>query len=78
MNFLHYKDNKFFWIIKIYFIFCAQGESRTRTSLQTADFESAGSTIPPLGHIIENKRISVVTFLKSHRDDIPHHQDVRN
>ena len=25
---------------------------------------------------IENKRISVVTFLKSHRDDIPHHQDV--
>ena len=56
---------------------CAQGESRTRTSLQTADFESAGSTIPPLGQVIENKRISVVTFLKSHCDDIPHHQDVQ-
>ena len=29
-----------------------------------------------LGIEIENKRISVVTFLKSHCDDIPHHQDV--
>ena len=74
MNF-QYKDNKNISIFQIFF-FCAQGESRTRTSLQMADFESAGSTIPPLGHIIENKRISVVTFLKSHCDDIPHHRDV--
>lgn len=29
----------------------ARSESRTRTSLRTADFESAGSTIPPPGHI---------------------------
>ena len=28
-------------------------------------------------NIIENKRISVVTFLKSHCDDIPHHRDVQ-
>ena len=77
MNLSTTKITIFFWIIKIYFIFfCAQGESRTRTSLQTAAFESAGSTILPLGHIIENKRISVVTFLKSHYDDIPHHRDV--
>ena len=74
MNF-QYKDNENISIFQIFF-FCTQGESRTRTSLQMADFESAGSTIPPLGHIIENKRISVVTFLKSHCDDIPHHQDV--
>ena len=77
MNF-QYKDNNFFLNYQnLFYLFCAQGESRTRTSLQTADFESAGSTIPPLGHIIENKRISVVTFLKSHCDDIPHHRDVQ-
>ena len=35
-----------------------------------------GLPFPHLGIEIENKRISVVTFLKSHRDDIPHHQDV--
>ena len=32
----------------------ARGETRTHTSLRTADFESAGSTIPPLGHIKKN------------------------
>ena len=36
----------------------ARGETRTLTSFRMADFESAASTIPPLGHkflfIIEN------------------------
>lgn len=36
-----------------------------------------GLPFPHSGIVIENKRISVVTFLKSHRDDIPHHQDVQ-
>ena len=31
----------------------------------------------PHSGIDGNKRISVVTFLKSHSDDIPHHQDVQ-
>ena len=30
--------------------FGASGETRTRTSLRTADFESAASTIPPPRH----------------------------
>ena len=36
-----------------------------------------GLPFPHSGIEIENKRISVVTFLKSHCDDIPHHQDVQ-
>ena len=35
--------------------FCARGETRTRTSSRTTDFESVGSTIPPLGHRWEQK-----------------------
>ena len=31
----------------------------------------------PHSGINGNKRISVVTFMKSHSDDIPHHQDVQ-
>ena len=36
-----------------------------------------GLPFPHSGIEIENKRISVVTFLKSHCDDIPHHKDVQ-
>lgn len=53
------------------------GETRTHTPLKALDFESSSATITTPWHIIENKRISVVTFLKSHCDDIPHHQDVQ-
>lgn len=35
-----------------------------------------GLPFPHSGIVIENRRISVVTSLKSHRDDIPHHQAV--
>ena len=73
MNF-QYKDNENISIFQIFF--STMGETRTHTPLKVLDFESSSATITTLWHIIENKRISVVTFLKSHCDDIPHHQDV--
>lgn len=57
--------------------FCAPGETRTPTPSLTQHFECCMSTIPSPGQMIENKRISVVTFLKSNYSDIPHCQDVQ-
>ena len=72
MNF-QYKDNENISIFQIFFVPKARVELARLCRRQILSL--LGLPFPHLG-IIENKRISVVTFLKSHCDDIPHHQDV--
>ena len=73
MNF-QYKDNENISIFQIFFVPKARVELAHLYRWQILSLPCLA--IAPPGHIIENKRISVVTFLKSHCDDIPHHQDV--
>ena len=73
MNF-QYKDNENISIFQIFFVPEARVELARLCRRQILSL--LGLPFPHSGIEIENKRISVVTFLKPHHDDIPHHQDV--